>query len=414
MPSSSPAAAKGGPKSIEEVKKQIKKSEEAENKTKQLFEDIGAEAAKREPKCLSGNPRDWLPKGTKYEPVGLNFADLARKSGKYLPFRKLSLGEQTDLIRRELTPKHLIIDPNSIFMRRWDIIMALCLVFVAFVTPFEVAFLESKPRMDLLFYLNRILDVLFALDMVLNFYVKVKVQDSRGQNSRWLRRRSDISWNYIKKWFLIDLITVMPIEVLAKYYDSDENNNNLSKMKFIRVIRLLRLLKLIRVLRASRMIARWESYIAMSYAKRSLIKFLASLALISHNMACLWGLAGRYYLMMDCSSGYPEFEKDSGIKGTPLNDVHNWIVALSEGKSDSPDNACYPFTVYVWALHWAVMSVTSIGYGDISPQRTSEYCLCILCMFVGVSSWRTTSVALPGSSRTWTRTAQSSSRCTTI
>ena len=30
------------------------------------------------------------------------------------------------------------MDPNSIFMRRWDIVMATCLVFVAFVTPFEV------------------------------------------------------------------------------------------------------------------------------------------------------------------------------------------------------------------------------------------------------------------------------------
>ena len=45
---------------------------------------------------------------------------------------------RSDIIRDEITPKHIIIDPNSMFTKRWDIIMIFCLVFVAFVTPFEV------------------------------------------------------------------------------------------------------------------------------------------------------------------------------------------------------------------------------------------------------------------------------------
>ena len=52
-----------------------------------------------------------------------------------------------------------------------------------------------------------------------------------------------------------------------------------------------------------------------------------------------------------------------------------------------PDNACDPATVYVWALHWSVMSITSIGYGDISPTHDVEYVVCSVCMLGGGILW---------------------------
>ena len=64
---------------------------------------------------------------------------------------------------------------------------------------------------------------------------------------------------------------------------------------------------------------------------------------------------------------------------------HNWIVTAY--KAPSPDNMCEPFAVYIWSLHWSVMTITSIGYGDFSPQRKSEYVVCIICMFLGGILW---------------------------
>ena len=48
---------------------------------------------------------------------------------------------------------------------------------------------------------------------------------------------------------------------------------------------------------------------------------------------------------------------------------------------------CSPFVVYLWAMHWSVMSLTSIGYGDITPQRMSEYIVCTICMLIGGFFW---------------------------
>merc|ERR1719160_1148872 len=100
-------------------------------------------------------------------------------------------------------------------------------------------------------------------------------------------------------------------------------------------------------------------------------------------MACLWGAVGHLNLHMDCRLGYGIFTPDHVITadGSVMDNNHNWIVTAQ--KDESPDNICDPFVVYMWSLHWSVMTITSIGYGDYSPQRSVEYFVCILFMYIG-------------------------------
>ena len=50
-------------------------------------------------------------------------------------------------------------------MKVWDLAMVIVLLLVAIVTPFEVAFLDIQ--IDGLFFVNRVVDALFLVDMVL-------------------------------------------------------------------------------------------------------------------------------------------------------------------------------------------------------------------------------------------------------
>ena len=45
------------------------------------------------------------------------------------------------------------------------------------------------------------------------------------------------------------------------------------------------------------------------------------------------------------------------------------------------------FQIYVAALYFAVMTLTSVGYGDITPQSESEYIGCIFLMLVSGIVW---------------------------
>ena len=46
-----------------------------------------------------------------------------------------------------------------------------------------------------------------------------------------------------------------------------------------------------------------------------------------------------------------------------------------------------PFEHYCAALYWSVMTVTSIGYGEFTPENTYERMLCSLYMMISGVIW---------------------------
>ena len=136
--------------------------------------------------------------------------------------------------------------------------------FTALVTPFELGFLEGPKtwgEVDALFFVNRFIDLIFFKDMVMNFFLAFRdtSQDTRG---RLVKDLPSIRRRYLRSWFTLDLVSILPFDILGMSFDSDV----VSSLKIIRVIRLLRLLKLVRVFRASRIFARWETQIEVSYS----------------------------------------------------------------------------------------------------------------------------------------------------
>ena len=85
--------------------------------------------------------------------------------------------------------------------------------------------------------------------------------------------------HYVSTWFLIDLLTVIDFQMIAKAIngqpiicidgtalfdnvtcgdEADSSASDLTTLRLVRVLRLLRLVKLLRILRASRIIVRWQ------------------------------------------------------------------------------------------------------------------------------------------------------------
>ena len=64
-----------------------------------------------------------------------------------------------------------VFDPNADWRQNWDLICMVLLLFCAFVTPFEIAFLapQGLPKPDGLWWLNHGIDLVFIVDMLLNF-----------------------------------------------------------------------------------------------------------------------------------------------------------------------------------------------------------------------------------------------------
>ena len=182
-----------------------------------------------------------------------------------------------------------LIDPRtSTWIGRWDVFTSLALVFVAFVTPLEIAVFEVS--LDTLFLVNRVVDIIFIMDLVFSFVTVYQVND------KYILDPNTIAVHYLKTWFPLDLLSVaisgIDIYVVAQSGDGGGSNtdtlNNLRTLRIVRVLRFFRVLKLLRVMRAARIFARWESKIAINYNTLQLIKSLVMACVTSHWIACFW------------------------------------------------------------------------------------------------------------------------------
>ena len=266
------------------------------------------------------------------------------------------------------------IDPRFGFMKRWDVVMIVCLVFTALVTPYEIAFLSEateSPDYDMvsdpLWWVNNVVSFLFFVDMIINFFLGF-FDDEEGQ---WVFENKRIVLRYCKGWFSVDLISILPFELVGDAMQSDA----LSNLKILRIVRLLRLIKLVRVFRASRLFKRWEMSMDMSYSNLSLLKFLILVAVsvhwvrgcvfvlflalsqpcfCLHQIACAWQLGPT---MEDASHDWLD---EFGLEGTPAVDR------------------------YVACVYVAIIALP-MGVGDITPVTTTERVLCIWMMLIGGS-----------------------------
>jgi len=92
---------------------------------------------------------------------------------------------QVDNVKRLLYKPKYIIDPESKYVHKWDIVILISLLFTALVTPYEVALLSTQ--IDALFFLNRIIDIFFLKDMVMNFFLSYWEESVVGASGMWVK-----------------------------------------------------------------------------------------------------------------------------------------------------------------------------------------------------------------------------------
>lgn len=340
-----------------------------------------------------------------FEPKDLDFVQLARlKFGESATWHQLPIADQVELIREALVMKNLTINPNSDYMKCWDMVVVSCLIFTAFATPVEIAFL--KPEYDFLYYLNRLVDLAFIKDMALQFFLQVKRHTKQG--TVWLKDRRQIAKVYFKTWFFPDLISVLPYDDFTNLVvaNDDSGSSDLSaKIKIVRLLRVLRLFKLLRILKASRVLMRWETRISLRYVTIYLIRFTVLIIVSCHWMACVWGFFGMLEgSNLECretlDSADSRLEEYPGrkyfFKGDNIDEKYNpklwdgqsWVVAFASGRAaGTTTNPCNAGTIYIASIYWAVMTMTSIGYGDILPSTLTEFVVCSVCMMVSSILW---------------------------
>jgi len=242
------------------------------------------------------------------------------------------------------------IPPGSPSLKYWDAIVIIALIYTAVLTPYEISFLTEDPVFGNRFIINRIVDSIFALDIMIMFF------RSYNDGKKFVHKLSKIARHYVEHGFFVDIISTFPFSLCARFFEG----SLMSDLSMVRFIRLMRLMKLLRITKISRFYERLESSTSISYYWTSVVKFAGLIFIVSHWIACTWRLCVQFE------------DQHAG---------ETWLF-ISGFTDEAPE------ATYIYCLYFAVTTITTIGYGDAAnPSTTAERMLALLLMVVGGTIW---------------------------
>lgn len=137
------------------------------------------------------------------------FAKLHKKVVNYGTTRNINRS-RADIEKKILQGKPMIVlMPDDLFKRFWNIIMIFLLAYVATYVPYGICFVQKPPGspMETDDYIDLGVDGLFGIDIIVNFLSSYEdpVTSLPVINLR------KIAVNYLTGWFVLDLIAVLPV-----------------------------------------------------------------------------------------------------------------------------------------------------------------------------------------------------------
>ncbi|RNA06570.1 potassium voltage-gated channel subfamily H member 2-like, partial [Brachionus plicatilis] len=291
----------------------------------------------------------------------------------------------------------------SPFKAAWDWLILILVIYTAIFTPYVTAFWlhdpdnyysinnalndhnsaikSGDPRIDenpaeiedqhfFTYFLNRIVynnsvasgplavidfivDIMFIIDILINFRTTYV-----NKNDQVVSHSGKIALHYFKGWFLIDVVAAIPFDLMLIGSDTKEGGY---------LIGLLKTARLLRLVRVARKLDRYSEYGAAV-----LFLLMCTFALIAHWLACIWYAIGNSERRSYAERGIPITWLDQLANQThqPYNLTHNLGGPTLKSK-------------YITALYFTFSSLTSVGFGNISPNTNSEKVFSICVMLIG-------------------------------
>ena len=266
-----------------------------------------------------------------------------------------------------------LIDPRtSTFATFWDATATFALLFVALVTPFEVAFLPTaESAADALFVLNRLVDAIFCVDLVLNFFFMYLSFDPTS-GTQWVDDPVRVAHHYLTGWFSLDLITILVsvFDILPMLDDSSSESSSVTQFRMMRLLRALRLVKLMRLVRASRIFKRFETKMSVRYSSLDIVKCLVLVVVTAHWSACAWGMQQAPLFVEDTTDTW------ASRLGYC---VPEHALAAVDGDADvyvnvRGDSICVATAdLYLASVHWALLLVVVVVVVVVVLTRNLAY-----------------------------------------
>ncbi|VDA99708.1 hypothetical protein S1OALGB6SA_781 [Olavius algarvensis spirochete endosymbiont] len=225
-----------------------------------------------------------------------------------------------------------LIYPDSRFKVLWEFYVLLVTVAATIVAPLIVVFrITITPS---LIALDALITLTFIADIVVQFNTTYSVRHKR------ISDRKAIAIRYIKGWFILDILATIPFTWTFI---------NSRHLVFNRLLRFFRLTRLLKLFGSSKTLRRARELSFVNPALMRLFMLIFWILVAAHLVAC------------------------------------GWIYMGGVGKYTSSGDYTSNGAVYLEAFYWTITTLTTIGYGDITPESPIQFIYVIVVMLMGAA-----------------------------
>ena len=258
------------------------------------------------------------------------------------------------------------ISPNSIYTKIFDILLFLSSLFYLTYVPYLISynFFQKEKENNIWMIILVIIDIFYIIDIIINFF-----RAYQNFDENLVRKKKIIFMHYIKSWFIIDFIQAIPYFLLItflehikkgninNYLNTFTNSSHTIDEKFY-LLFLIKLIKVYKMFNYNSTIA----YLTEIYSQNEILDDYGGFIVTIFLALCILNLTTCLFIFLGMNS-YP-----------------GWIIKLNI-QDESYLN------IYITSIYFVIVTITTVGYGDITGNSISEIIFQVFLLIVGTISY---------------------------